>query len=443
MIDDRLGKFVQVIIQCREGGDHPGSIPVRGISFHETPAQQGHDDLPAGGILGDEGVPLLGGDVKRVVEAGLDAVVDFDIPVLERNPLFLYPHLDFLPWFRQHHPGFRIQVLLHHGIGPEIGVGVFHGGAVVLGVAREHPAIGGLPGEQQDAGVGGRGAEVLRHAEVEHHAGIDAAGKEVPQFLAVTCPHPLVGADVAEMPTLAQQLGAALVEQAVDVGGGRISLVFLPDPDLLLGLGELLDLDIGRIADDDIEALGNGAVEHPDWLEELRRPAGVVGIPLGQVAAGYLAGAGTAHQLPGQFFPEMLVLFLQGELLLPGLGGEVVVADLLQFLLDLLDDRVVEQVALGLFSQPHMGGLVQGDQGVCGNKLGLQVRQRAHAVVLRLVTIGLLVADERDEEPQLGELDGDGLDVYAVQAVLDQVELAAVVVGVVLEGALQFLAHGR
>jgi hypothetical protein len=61
---------------------------------------------------------------------------------------------------------------------------------------------------------------------------------------------------------------------------------------------------------------------------------------------------------------------------------------------------------------------------------------------LLFVAVGLLVADEGDEEAELGDLDGDGLDVHAVEAVFDEVELAAVVVVVVGEGAFEFLAHG-
>ena len=48
-------------------------------------------------------------------------------------------------------------------------------------------------------------------------------------------------------------------------------------------------------------------------------------------------------------------------------------------------------------------------------------------MVLRLIAIGLLVADQGDEEAELRDLDGDGLDVDSVKAVLDEVELACVI----------------
>ena len=52
--------------------------------------------------------------------------------------------------------------------------------------------------------------------------------------------------------------------------------------------------------------------------------------------------------------------------------------------------------------------------------------------------IHLLVDDEGDEEAELGDLGGDGLDVHAVDAVLDEVEFAGEVEGVVagVEGFL-------
>ena len=48
-------------------------------------------------------------------------------------------------------------------------------------------------------------------------------------------------------------------------------------------------------------------------------------------------------------------------------------------------------------------------------------------MVLRLVAIRLPVANQGDEESELRDLDGDGLDVDAVKTILDEVELAGVV----------------
>jgi len=47
-----------------------------------------------------------------------------------------------------------------------------------------------------------------------------------------------------------------------------------------------------------------------------------------------------------------------------------------------------------------------------------------------------LVDDERDEAAQLGNLHGDGQDVHTEDAVLDQIQLAAIVQLVTLEGLL-------
>ena len=40
-------------------------------------------------------------------------------------------------------------------------------------------------------------------------------------------------------------------------------------------------------------------------------------------------------------------------------------------------------------------------------------------MVLPLVAVGALVADKGDEKAQLGNLDGNGLDVHAIEAVLN------------------------
>ena len=83
----------------------------------------------------------------------------------------------------------------------------------------------------------------------------------------------------------------------------------------------------------------------------------------------------------------------------------------------------------------------QADEGVGCDEFGFQIGQRANAVVFLFVPVGLLVANEGDEEAKLRDLDSDGLDVHAIETVFDEVELAAVVVVVVGKSAFKFLAH--
>ena len=70
---------------------------------------------------------------------------------------------------------------------------------------------------------------------------------------------------------------------------------------------------------------------------------------------------------------------------------------------------------------------VQGNKCIGCDELGLQVRQRADATVLGLVLVGSLIADEGDKETQFRDLNGDGLDVHTVDAVLNQVKLSPVI----------------
>lgn len=47
--------------------------------------------------------------------------------------------------------------------------------------------------------------------------------------------------------------------------------------------------------------------------------------------------------------------------------------------------------------------------------------------MVRLCVVYPLIHDQRNKEPQLGDLHSDGLDVHPINAVFDEVKLAAVV----------------
>jgi hypothetical protein len=70
---------------------------------------------------------------------------------------------------------------------------------------------------------------------------------------------------------------------------------------------------------------------------------------------------------------------------------------------------------------------IQGNECIGRHELGLEVWQRADATVLGLILVGALVANEGDEEAQFRYLNGNGLNVYPVDAVLNQVKLASVI----------------
>ena len=69
--------------------------------------------------------------------------------------------------------------------------------------------------------------------------------------------------------------------------------------------------------------------------------------------------------------------------------------------------------------------LVETYERVGNNKMSLEVGELVKAGV-GLGGVWGLVAEERDEEAEFGNLDGDGLDVHAVDALLDEVELALI-----------------
>ena len=82
--------------------------------------------------------------------------------------------------------------------------------------------------------------------------------------------------------------------------------------------------------------------------------------------------------------------------------------------------------------------LSKANEGVSRNELGLQVRQWANAEVVGRVVIRALINDKRDKESQLAYLDGNGLNIYSIDAMLYEVELTGVVgtVNVFVKAAL-------
>ena len=70
--------------------------------------------------------------------------------------------------------------------------------------------------------------------------------------------------------------------------------------------------------------------------------------------------------------------------------------------------------------------LVHPYERVGGDNLSFQIGQRTDAEIIGFA-INPLIYYERDKEPHLSDLNGDGLDVHAVDAVFDEVEFASVI----------------
>ena len=99
--------------------------------------------------------------------------------------------------------------------------------------------------------------------------------------------------------------------------------------------------------------------------------------------------------------------------------------DLDQLVADAVDlPQKLEVVGKEVADLPHTA--VHREQGVGGYDLGLEVRQGSDTAVGGQWP-DLLLDHQGDEEAELGDLAGDRLDVDPVDAVLDQVELSAVI----------------
>lgn len=163
---------------------------------------------------------------------------------------------------------------------------------------------------------------------------------------------------------------------------------------------------IRRVPDDDVEG---GEAEHPLGVEEGGGDGGVVGIPFGEaVDAGEALGAEVRQDL----FAEGLVLGAEGELFGAGVGLDILGAEGLELGSDGLDGRG-DDVAFAV---------VEADEGVGDDEVGFEVGELVEAGV-GLGGVRGLVAEEGDEEAELGDLDGDGLDVHAIDTLPDEVEL--------------------
>ena len=69
---------------------------------------------------------------------------------------------------------------------------------------------------------------------------------------------------------------------------------------------------------------------------------------------------------------------------------------------------------------------MQGKQRVGGHERALQVWQRERAAVIAF-SESLVIGEQRKQDTKPGDLNGDGINVHAMDAILDQVEFPGVI----------------
>ena len=188
-------------------------------------------------------------------------------------------------------------------------------------------------------------------------------------------------------------------------------------------------MDVGRVAEHHVKAI---ETEHPPGVKPAGRMIGVKGLPVGN-GAGHIGRETAAHEQLANgllyFAVAFSAFFLGGR----GAHHKELVAYLLQLFLKGLELRVFHH-------QLDAAAAGQVYQRVGRHKFGFQVGQRQNAEVVAS-GMRVLLYQQRYEEAQLGNLDGDGLDVHAIDAVFDQEELAGIV-GLV-HALLKGLLNGR
>ena len=243
-------------------------------------------------------------------------------------------------------------------------------------VVRAHPAalLRAGTGEEEQADVVGGAGENLLVAKVDDVAEVPPLGEQFAERLAVLGIEEFVGEDEGELPARRQQLQAALhkddVQVVVALSGTGI-VVFEPYRLLGVRLVQGLDADVWRVADYDIESAGQP--KHPLRVKETRGGVLVVRVPRRQFAGG--------SRVPPVVFQHLRDFAAEPGVLVPALGFgaqragvEMALAHAAEFGLLGVNLRVAQQL---------LAGPVHANERVGGDKLRLQVGQRAHAQIRR------------------------------------------------------------
>ncbi len=181
-----------------------------------------------------------------------------------------------------------------------------------------------------------------------------------------------------------EELKSSLVEETVDVARACKGLVVAIGILLCEETSVVLELDVGRIADDDIEAVCHA--KHPIGVEERRHSVLVIGVPVGELLGVGGGEIGILGEESSELLTEAMILLSKGGLAACGLGDKVFPTDTFKLLLEriyLL--AVIEERALAL----HL----EGYEGVGSDELGLEVRERRNPEI-GLGGVFLAIADE-------------------------------------------------
>src|SRR5690625_2002683 len=306
---------------------------------------------------------------------------------------------------------------------------VMHGFKVVGHVAGKRRAIGLFPGDIKDARVGGCSTKILCHAKVRDRGCLHSGSKVFAQLFTICRSHPFVGCDVADMPALLEQAHAALIKKAINIAAGGVGCVILGLPDFFVRSAKLLNLNIGRVADNNVKAWLQRWAKHGGGLKKFGHAAVIVGVPVDALLFLFAAKA-QPLQFGENFFPQVFILFAQPIFFAARRGGKVLVAHIVK--------PGFKQLDIIVFGQA--GGDrsldIQGDKTVGDYKPGFKVGQGANIAIFGAVVACFLITYKRDEKAQLGNLNGNGLNVDAVDAVFNQIQFASVVELIAFEAGI-------
>ena len=171
----------------------------------------------------------------------------------------------------------------------------------------------------------------------------------------------------------------------------------------------LAHLHIRRVTDDNVELVN---AKHPLRIEEGGRGSWIVGVPLSKEIH---AREPHIAKMVLNYRTDFTVFGAKFHLLRTGVDLDILGANIFKILTE----------ALHIRGNKILFPLVETYERVGNNKMSLEVGELVKTCV-RFDGVRDLVAEEGDKEAELGDLNGDGLDVHAIDALFDEVELTLI-----------------
>jgi hypothetical protein len=215
-----------------------------------------------------------------------------------------------------------------------------------------------------------------------------------------------------EIDEIVRRSGKALVQSVVILGLFVLICSLLKE---LLIPADFFLTHIGRVRHDNVELFTQS--EHPFGIEKICRCVLVEWIPAGYLLRCFFRQVVGLGKQVRQFLSQLIDLLLRLNFRAPIACPEITFVGIDQLFLGHINFRITKEIGLSALNGPKR---------ISRDQPRFEVRQRSDVQIIRRL-VDLLADDQRDEEAQLGDLHGDRLDVDAMDAFVDDIELAGII----------------